>query len=103
MSNNIGQPALPRYMAVAWETHGPAAEQSLDILKTYAPNLPRVPGCDTALRLAVRIENGRTPVEAAAKEYAYRWRLALDAFDASATRSRRNPFAGHYAPHALGL
>ncbi|MBO6755731.1 MAG: hypothetical protein JJ902_05360 [Roseibium sp.] len=51
---------------------------------------PRVPGMDTVLRLSVRIAVGRTPEEAAAKEYLYRWRLAL-----------QSPVFG--APHPIGL
>ena len=49
----------------------------------------RVPGCDTAIRLAVRIEVGHSIEVAAAREYLYRWRLAL-----------QSPIFG--APHALG-
>ena len=39
--------------------------------------MPRVPGMDTVIRLAVRIDQGRTIDEAAAREYLYRWNLAL--------------------------
>lgn len=51
---------------------------------------PRVPGMDTVIRLAWRIECGRTVEVAAAHEYRYRWLLALDA-----------PIFG--APHLLGM
>lgn len=37
----------------------------------------RMPGMDTVIRLAVRIEAGRSVEEAAAREYIYRWRLTL--------------------------
>lgn len=39
--------------------------------------MPRVPGCDTVYRLAVRLWVGRTAEDAAAQEYLYRWSLAL--------------------------
>ncbi len=39
--------------------------------------MPRVPGCDTVYRIAVRIWCGRSVEEAAALEYAYRWSLAV--------------------------
>lgn len=37
----------------------------------------RVPGMDTVYRLALRIHYGRTIEQAAAREYVYRWNLAL--------------------------
>lgn len=37
----------------------------------------RVPGMATITRLAIRVYNGRTIEEAAAREYVYRWHLAL--------------------------
>lgn len=92
----------PRY-AAAWLKFRGAAMDSLILFQDYAPNRPRVPGMDTAVRLAVRLDNGRTVEEAAAAEYLYRWRLALDALESSLRRSRPNPFAAHYAPHAFGL
>jgi hypothetical protein len=51
---------------------------------------PRVPGMDTILRLAWRIECGRSIEEAAAREYLYRWNLALC-----------SPVFG--IPHTLGM
>lgn len=49
-----------------------------------------VPGMDTFSRLAIRIDQGRTSEEAAAHEYIYRWKLAL-----------QSPVFG--APHALSF
>lgn len=37
----------------------------------------RVPGMDTVMRLAIRIDQGRSIEEAAGREYFYRWNLAL--------------------------
>lgn len=49
-----------------------------------------VPGMATDARLAVRLGAGRTVEEAAAREYLYRWGLAL-----------QSPIFG--VPHALGM
>jgi hypothetical protein len=49
-----------------------------------------VPGICTVLRLAVRVDCGRTPEEAAAREYLYRWELAL-----------QSPIFG--VPHTIGM
>lgn len=51
---------------------------------------PRVPGMDTLTRLAWRIRCGRTPEEAAVREYVYRWKLA----------NRSHVFG---APHIIGM
>jgi hypothetical protein len=50
----------------------------------------RVPGCDTIIRLAHRSWHGRGVESNAAREYLYRWSLAL-----------RSPIFG--VPHTLGL
>lgn len=51
---------------------------------------PRVPGMATIIRLAWRIQCGRTPQEAAAREYVYRWKLAV-----------QSPIFG--VPHLIGM
>lgn len=56
----------------------------------------KVPGADTATRMAERIGHGKTPEQAAAREYLYRWRLALDA-------RPRNAAAVWGVPHTLGM
>lgn len=50
----------------------------------------RVPGMDTLYRLALRRYYGRSVEEAAAREYLYRWNLAL----------RSHVFG---VPHTLGM
>jgi len=95
---------LPPRLQRAWLAHRGEAMDALGMFQGYAPNRPRVPGMDTAVRLAVRIESGRTVEQAAAREYVYRWSLALDALECSARgNGRANPFAAHYAPHLLGM
>lgn len=63
----------------AYEKHKLAAESALALFKSYCGDtLPaRVPGMDMVIRLAWRIECGRTIESAAAAEYNYRWNLAL--------------------------
>lgn len=66
----------------AYQTHRVDAEKALALFRSYCDfPIPRVPGMDTAIRLAWRIANGRTVEEAAAREYAYRFKLAIKAGD----------------------
>jgi hypothetical protein len=69
-----------------------AAEQAYALFVKHCEGIPpcRAPGMDTVIRLASRIGFGRSIEEAAAREYCYRWSLAL-----------KSPIFG--VPHALGL
>lgn len=54
------------------------AKLALVLFKAYlAAPLPRVPRMAAGDRLAIRIDAGRTVEEAAAREYLYRWELAI--------------------------
>lgn len=78
----------------AWAAHRPDAERAYEIAASFCPNMPRLPGCDTALRLAHYIYHGLSVEQAAAREYRYRWMVALQS----------GRFVGAaYAPHQLGL
>lgn len=87
------------------------ARTALALFKSYcAEQLPRVPGMATGDRLAIRIHAGRSVEEAAAREYLYRWNLAIKAPDqcipAGDNYRDRNPRAClsvFGAPHAIGL
>jgi hypothetical protein len=83
---------LTQRMRRALVEHGDVADDAYHRFVAYcggrAP--PRVPGCDTIIRLALRIDVGRTAEEAAAREYLYRWSLALT-----------SPIFG--VPHTIGL
>lgn len=58
--------------------HGAEACKAYELFTDYCGRImPRVPGMDTVLRLAYRISLGSTIEQAAAKEYLYRWNLAL--------------------------
>lgn len=82
---------LPEIVRNAHLLHAAEAQEAYEIFTSYcAEPLPRVPGMDTTLRLAVRIQNCRTIEEAAAREYLYRWHLALQ-------------WDGFGVPHTLGL
>ena len=64
----------------------------------------RVPGCDTIVRLAHRSYHGRDIESNAAREYLYRWNLALDT--AKNRWVYRDAPSGPLAfgqPHLLGL
>ena len=71
--------------------HNLSAMCAYDLFVRYCGSRPcRAPGMDTVWRLAIRIGDGRTVEEAAAREYCYRWALAI-----------QSPIFG--APHTLGL
>lgn len=75
----------------AWETHGAQARDTYELFVSYCGKAPcAVPGMDTRWRLAVRLSTGRSTEQAAAREYLYRWELAL-----------RSPIFG--VPHLLGV
>jgi len=81
---------MHQYIA-AYQKWKPEAEIAMDRFEDMTGHqLPRVPGCDTVIRLAWRMECGRTLQESVAREYIYRWSLAL-----------QSPIFG--VPHALGM
>ncbi len=85
----------------AFERHKPQARQAYSTFVDYCGRIIcRVPGMDTIIRLAWRIECGRTIEEAAAREYLYRWHLALGRpFEDD---MRCEPWRIFDAPHLLG-
>lgn len=99
----------------ALAAHAGEARQAKVLLDSYvtAP-LPRVPGMDTMSRLALRIFYGRTIEQAAAREYLYRWNLAIlppdqviqpDSDRNTAYWNRRDDRAVSIfgTPHAIGM
>jgi hypothetical protein len=80
-----------------YATRAEAAYLAYSVLCDNAPP-PRIPGMDTVIRLAVRIKNGRSIEEAAAREYVYRWHLAIKPFD-QCEPSAASIFG---APHLVG-
>jgi hypothetical protein len=84
-----------------------AAVAALALVRGYccAP-MPHIPGCDTPIRLGIRIHLGMSVERAAAREYAYRWHLFLEAWiNHTETRSRSRFDHGpviYPAPHPLG-
>lgn len=100
----------------AYETHGAAARIAYRMfVADYCGGVvpPRVPGCDTVIRLASRIARGFTVEQAAAREYVYRWHLAIKApgqCNATGRRSYeprdRSPYACvsvFGTPHTIGM
>jgi hypothetical protein len=93
---------MHRYLA-AYQAHKENAERAYALFLAHYPKAPRVPGCDTVIRLAWRIECGRTPEEAAAREYVYRWHLAVKPFDQCA-HGIVNPVCSVFGtPHTIGM
>lgn len=94
-----------RDLYAAEKAHRHDAAESERLFKSYCDEgrAPRIPGMDTALRLAYRISLGRTVEESAAHEYLYRWRLALRGWVNQEGRGRLASDAVFPAPHAIGL
>jgi hypothetical protein len=83
------------------------AAAALALVRRYCSTpLPRIPGCDTLIRLGIRLHLGMSVERAAGREYAYRWHLFLDAWiNHTETRSRSRFDHGpviYPAPHPLG-
>lgn len=103
----MAQPSLIETARVAMSLHASDAERAyvafVDHCGGIAP--PRVPGMDTHTRLAIRIHGGRTIEEAAAREYLYRWSLAIKAPDQCVGDFRvRNPVCSVFGtPHPIGM
>lgn len=79
-------------LRVAWPLHEADARSAYEVFVSYCDGVApiRVPGMDTLYRLALRLYYGRTIENAAAREYCYRWHLAL----------RSRVFG---VPHTLGM
>jgi hypothetical protein len=103
-------PTLHAMAYAAFAVPGVAAEAqaALTRFRSFCSTPPpRIPGCDTLIRLGIRIHLGMNVERAAAREYAYRWHLFLDAWiNHTETRSRSRFDHGpviYPAPHPLGL
>ena len=86
----------------AYETHKVGAELAYALYADLCEGVPppRVPGLDTVIRLAWRIDCGRDAETAAAREYLYRWNLAIGEPDQIALGGKAWLIWG--APHLLG-
>ncbi len=98
----------PRRYQMAYEQHEVAARAAFALYRDYCGGHPppRVPGMDTVIRLAWRIECGHSVEESAAREYLYRWNLAIKPADQAMLphNSCINPAASIFgAPHAIGM
>ena len=83
------KPSALQIYREARRTHAAEAHQALALLESWGDFSGRI-GMDTFTSLAGRIALGRTIEDAVAREYLYRWALAL-----------RSPIFG--VPHTLGL
>lgn len=94
--------------ALKHESNREGAHKALVLFRSYcAQPMPRIPGMDTWIRLAIRIHCGKTPEQAAAGEYAYRWLLFLRYWHSHTRHRARSRFIHdrmvNPAPHQLGL
>jgi hypothetical protein len=92
--------------ANAFKAHSVEAREAFGIYRSYCGGKvpPRVPGMDTYDRLAYRISLGRTVEEAAAREYLYRWSLAIKAPDQCIGAATRNACVSVFGtPHTIGM
>jgi hypothetical protein len=96
---------MPDQYRAAFQRHRIAAECAAALFTSYcAARMSRVPGMDTVIRLAWRIECGRSVEEAAAHEYLYRWNLAIKTPDQVIGAGTRNNASSVFgAPHPIGL
>ncbi len=74
---------ISEMLRAAWPVHKVDAIKARDLFDSWCSDTMRrrVPGMGTTERLAVRLYLGRTVEEAAAREYLYRWSLAIKAPD----------------------
>jgi hypothetical protein len=98
-TRELGRPIrMNRVRALAWivEVQAESIVKACGMAQAYFDQpLPKVPGATMSIRMAERLGNGMSAEQAAAREYVYRWSLAL-------TPSPRN--AGLFGvPHTLGL
>lgn len=92
--------------ADAFKAHGQQAREAFALYRAYCGGtVPhRVPGMDTVFRLAHRIACGMTTEQAAAREYLYRWQLAIKAPDQCIGAMTRNPCVSIFGtPHTIGM
>lgn len=102
-------PPLFELIRTAWADEGTRAQavEALALFRSYCSEPPpRIPGCDTILRIALRIHSGASVEAAAAREYSYRWHLFLDAWVNHVETRSRSYFAHgpviYPAPNLLG-
>lgn len=99
---------LTETLRAAWPIHKAEAAKAFDLFSSYCSDgmRRRVPGMGTTERLAVRLYAGKSIEEAAAREYLYRWHLAIKAPDQSMLphNSTRNPVVSVFGtPHTIGM
>ncbi len=95
-------------LSAAWPLHKADAVKARDLFDSWCSDAMRrrVPGMGTTERLAVRLYLGRTIEEAAAREYLYRWSLAIKPAEQCMLphNSTRNPVVSIFGtPHPIGM
>lgn len=90
----------------AWPLHKADAKTAFDLFDSWCSDgmRRRVPGMGTTERLAIRLYLGKSIEEAAAREYLYRWSLAIKPADQCIGHSVRNPCCSIFGtPHTIGM
>lgn len=100
------QLTITETLRVAWPAQKENAKLAFELFDSYCADGMRrkVPGMGTTERLAIRLHAGKTIEEAAAREYLYRWSLAIKAADQCLHTSTRNPVVSVFGtPHTIGM
>lgn len=98
-------------LAYAIQHYGDKAQRAVDLYWSWLEEpLPYAGGAGALERCALGLYQGRTIEECAAREYLYRWKLAIKPFNQTDSRtywgaaSTRNPVCSSFGtPHAIGL
>lgn len=98
---------LTQTLREAWPAQKENAVSAYALFDSWCSGrMSRVPGIGTVERLAVRLHLGKTIEEAAAREYLYRWRLAIKAPDQCMLphNSTVDPCCSIFGtPHTIGM
>lgn len=98
--------SVTQMLRAAWPAHKDGAQLAFALFDSWCSDgmRNRVPGMGTTERLAIRLYQGRTVEQAAAREYLYRWHLAILAPDQCIGHSVRNPCVSIFGtPHTIGM
>lgn len=99
--------SLLQTLREAWPAQKENALLARDLFDSWcSKRMSRVPGIGTTERLAIRLHLGKTIEQAAAREYIYRWHLAIKAPDQCMLpyNSTRDPVCSVFGtPHTIGM
>lgn len=99
--------SLVSQIRAAWtdpDIRAKSIEADVAFRELCTEDMARIPGCDTVLRMSVRILHGQSAEQAAAREYAYRWHIFADRWVNHAESHSRGRLVPSIwtAPHLIG-